>query len=100
MQYSASSTYDSMNRLTYTPVGEVYYGDSAHADAATGAGIMGVQWSAAYDAAGNMTCRAPSAATCDNSPPTGNALSCDNEGRLTSLAQHTQQPDHHHQLPV
>ena len=51
-------------------------------DAAT---AIGSSWTASYDAAGNLTCRAAtSATTCAGSTPTGNALAYDNEGRLAS----------------
>ncbi len=71
-----------MNRLTSAPLGSYSYGDSAHADAAT---AIGAAWSASYDAAGNLTCRAAtSAITCAGSSPTGATLSYDNAGQLAT----------------
>ena len=86
-QYSASYTYDSMNRLTSSPLGAYTYGNSAHPDAATNIGSTA--WTAGYDLAGNMTCRAPSSAqTCAGTQTgwTGQFLQYDNEGRLTHWA--------------
>ena len=40
-QYSASYAYDSLNRLTNSPLGGYTCGDSAHADAATAIGSGG-----------------------------------------------------------
>ncbi len=57
--YSASYSYDSMNRLTSSPLGSYTFGDSAHADAAT---AVGSTWTASYDAAGNLTCQAATSA--------------------------------------
>lgn len=41
-------------------------------------------YTAAYDAAGNMTCRAPDGSTSCSGTNTGQQLTWDNEGRLTS----------------
>jgi RHS repeat-associated protein len=82
-QYAGSYAYDSMNRLTSSPLGNYNYGDSAHADAAT---AIGSTWSAAYDATGNMLCRAATSATTCSGTQTGAQLSYDNEGNLTSWA--------------
>lgn len=80
-QYSANYSYDTLNRLTSSPVGTYTYGDSAHLDAATS---VGSGYTASYDASGNMTCRAPTGTNiCTGSSPTGQQLSYDNEGRLT-----------------
>jgi YD repeat-containing protein len=66
-QYSASYSYDTLNRLTSAPLGTYSYGDAAHLDAAT---AVGSTWTASYDAAGNMTCRAAtSTTTCAGSTP-------------------------------
>ena len=78
-QYTQSFTYDSMNRLTSGPSGSYTYGDSAHPDAATS---IGSAYTAAYDAVGNMVCRAPTASQTCAGTPTGAALTYDNEGRL------------------
>lgn len=65
--------------LTCSPLGS--YGDAAHVDAVT---AVGSSWTASYDAAGNMICRAATGATtCAGSSPTGAPLSYDNEGRLS-----------------
>lgn len=46
---------------------------------------IGASYSASYDAAGNMACRAAtSGTTCSGSNPSGAQLSYDNEGRLTA----------------
>jgi RHS repeat-associated protein len=80
--YTATYSYDAANRITSSPLGGYTYGSSAHVDAATAIVIQG--WTAAYDAAGNMTCRAITNATTCSGSPTGNALSYDNEGNLAS----------------
>ena len=68
-----------MNRLTSGPSGSYTYGDSSHPDAATS---IGSAYTAAYDAVGNMTCRAPTASQTCAGTPTGATLTYDNEGRL------------------
>ncbi len=74
--------YDALNWLTSSPLGSYTYGDSAHLHTAT---AIGANWTASYDAAGDMTCRAPSSATtCTGTTPTGAQLSYDNEGRLST----------------
>ncbi len=45
------------------PTGQLSYGDSAHLDAATQMGSGGGQYTASYDASGDMTCRAPDGST-------------------------------------
>ncbi|HEV8191246.1 MAG TPA: RHS repeat-associated core domain-containing protein [Ktedonobacterales bacterium] len=61
--------------------GSYSYGDSAHLHAAT---ATAGDYSATYDAAGDMTCRAPnSATTCTGASPTGAQLAYDAERRLT-----------------
>jgi hypothetical protein len=46
---------------------------------------MGTAWTGTYDAAGDLTCRAPSSATtCAGGTPTGAQLGYDSEGRLAS----------------
>ncbi|HEX5570137.1 MAG TPA: RHS repeat-associated core domain-containing protein, partial [Ktedonobacterales bacterium] len=78
--YSASYTYDALNRLTSSPLGSYTYGDSAHEDAAT---AVGSAWSASYDEAGNLTCRAAtSGASCAGATPTGAQLGWNDEGQL------------------
>ncbi len=80
-QYTASYTYDTLDRLTSGPLGSYTYGDSAHLHAATS---VGSGYTASYDAAGNMLCRAPTASTTCTGTPTGAQLSYDNEGNLTA----------------
>jgi RHS repeat-associated protein len=70
-----------MGRLTSGPLGSYTYGASGHVHAASS---IGSAWTAAYDAAGNMTCRAPSSgATCAGTQ-TGAQLGYNNEGALQS----------------
>lgn len=80
--YTHSFSYDNLGRLTSGPQGSYTYGDPAHLHAATG---VGSTYTAAYDAAGNMACRAPSASvTCAGATPNGAQLTYDNEGTLGS----------------
>src|SRR5207302_10085989 len=62
------------------PLGSYTYGSAAHVHAAT---AIGAQYTAAYDAAGNMTCRAPSTSTTCTGTQTGAQLTYNNEGELT-----------------
>lgn len=89
-QYQQSFAYDTLDRLTsvtgsgaQTSQGTYTYGDSAqlHAATSTSGGF-----SASYDAAGDMTCRAAdsSSGTCSGSTATGATLSYDAERQLTS----------------
>jgi hypothetical protein len=83
--YTATYSYDTLNRLTSGPLGSYTYGDSAHLDAATQAGTGGTAYTASYDAAGDMRCRAPSGSTtCTGSSPTGAQMTYDAERRMTS----------------
>jgi RHS repeat-associated protein len=75
--YTQSFSYDTMGRLTNGPLGSYTYGSSAHIHAAT---AIGGQWTASYDAAGDMTCRAPTSATTCAGTPTGAQLSYNLEG--------------------
>ncbi|HEX6797113.1 MAG TPA: RHS repeat-associated core domain-containing protein, partial [Ktedonobacterales bacterium] len=79
--YTKTYSYDTLNRLTSGPGGSYTYGDAHHLDAAT---AIGSSYTAAYDAAGNMTCRAPTSATTCAGTQTGAQLSYDNERRLAS----------------
>jgi RHS repeat-associated protein len=82
-QYSPQTfTYDVLGRLTSGPLGTYTYGDPAHVHAATAIG--GTAWTSAYDAAGNMTCRAPSSSSTCAGTPTGAPLGYNNEGELQS----------------
>ncbi len=79
--YTHAFTYDTLGRLASGPQGAYTYGDPAHLHGAT---AIGTDWTARYDAAGNMTCRAPSSATtCVGATPTGNVLTYNNEGVLS-----------------
>ncbi|HEX6800132.1 MAG TPA: hypothetical protein VF116_20640, partial [Ktedonobacterales bacterium] len=82
-KYTATYSYDTLDRLLSGPAGSSYsYGDSAHLHAATS---TSGGYSATYDAAGDMTCRAPtSSTTCTGSSPTGAGLTYDNEGQLVA----------------
>ncbi|HEY7199658.1 MAG TPA: hypothetical protein VIC57_05580, partial [Candidatus Dormibacteraeota bacterium] len=78
-QYTQAFTYDVMGRLATGPLGSYAYGSAAHVHAATS---IGTTWTAAYDAAGNMTCRAPSPSSTCAGTPTGAQLGYNNEGEL------------------
>jgi RHS repeat-associated protein len=80
-QYTHAFTYDVMGRLTSGPQGTYAYGSAAHVHAAT---AIGTTWTAAYDGAGNMTCRAPSSSTTCADTQTGAQLAYNNEGELTN----------------
>jgi RHS repeat-associated protein len=81
--YTASYSYDTLDRLTSGPLGSYTYGPGQQAPtnpsplhAALSAGST---WTASYDASGDMLCRAP---TCSGTP-TGAQLTYDTEGRLS-----------------
>jgi RHS repeat-associated protein len=78
--YSQSFTYDNMGRLTSGALGTYTYGNSAHVDAVTAIGGI---YTTAYDAAGNMTCRAPTSATTCAGTQTAAQLSYNNEGQMS-----------------
>jgi RHS repeat-associated protein len=79
-QYSQSYSFDTLDRLTSASPSTYNYGDSHHLHAVTS---IGSSYTASYDAAGNMTCRAPtSVTTCVGGTPTGAQSAYDNEGRL------------------
>jgi YD repeat-containing protein len=80
-QYTQAFGYDTMGRLTTGPLGSYAYGSSGHVHAATG---IGTTWTAAYDAAGNMTCRAPATSSTCAGTQTGAQLGYTNEGELAS----------------
>jgi hypothetical protein len=53
-----------------------------------GATAIGAGYTAAYDASGDMLCRAPtSATTCSGSSPTGALMIYNNEGALSGWSQ-------------
>ena len=79
-QYQQSFGYDNLGRLTNGPAGAYSYGSNP----LHGVTAIGSSYTAAYDGAGNMNCRAPApTATCAGGSPTGAKLTYDNEGRLT-----------------
>ncbi len=81
-QYTATYSYDTLNRITGGALGTLTFGDTAHLHAATSSSTGET---ASYDASGDMTCRAPtSATTCAGSSPTGALLTYDAERRLTA----------------
>ncbi|HEX6797111.1 MAG TPA: RHS repeat-associated core domain-containing protein [Ktedonobacterales bacterium] len=83
--YTKTYSYDTLNRLTSGPEGSDTYGDPHHLDAATAITGSSTSYSASYDAAGDMTCRAPTTATtCSGLRITGAELTYDNERRLSS----------------
>jgi len=70
-QYTQAFAYATRNRLTSRPLGAYTYGDSAHIDGVTAIG--GTSYAASYDAAGDMTCRAPTSRQTCSRTPTGRA---------------------------
>ena len=84
--YTASYSYDAMNRLTSAPtLGSYQYdtpGTPTHAASSTISGGSAT-YSASYDAVGDMTCRAPSSATTCVGTPTGQQLQYDAERRVS-----------------
>ncbi len=81
-QYTQTFTYDTLDRLTSGPTGAYTYGDGAHKHAATSIGSS--TYTASYDAAGDMTCRAPTGSQTCSGTPTGQLLTYDNEGRTSA----------------
>jgi RHS repeat-associated protein len=78
-QYTQTFTYDTLNRLTSGPLGTYSYSTNAHVHAVTS---IGSAYTASYDAAGNMTCRAPNGSVTCSGTPTGAQLTYNAEGRL------------------
>ena len=78
--YTQAYTYDAQGRLTSASLGSYTYGDASHPHAVTaiGSGAYG----ASYDAAGDMTCRAPTSSVTCSGVPTGATLAYDAERRL------------------
>jgi hypothetical protein len=71
-EYSQSYNYDQLDRLTIGTDGISTYDDPAHLHAATAIGPSSLPvWTASYDAAGNMTCRAPTSTTTCTGTPAG-----------------------------
>jgi RHS repeat-associated protein len=86
--YTYSYGYDTLDRITNGSLGAYTYGvANTHLDAVTAAGSNGSggpYYTASYDAAGDMTCRAPSYLTTCSGTPTGQQLTYDTAGRLAS----------------
>jgi RHS repeat-associated protein len=81
-QYTQSFTYDPLGRLATGPLGSYGYADPAHVHATT---AVGSGYTATYDAAGNMTCRAPdTTSTCAGASPSGAQLGYGSESQLMS----------------
>jgi len=79
-QYTQSFASDTLGRLTSGPLGPT---PTATAPTCTLPPI-GSSYTAAYDPAGNMSCRAPSSATTCAGTPTGTSLAFDPEGMLAN----------------
>jgi RHS repeat-associated protein len=79
--YNQSYAYDNMGRLTNGTLGVYTYGNGAHIHGVT---AVGSAYTASYDAAGNMTCRAPSASTTCSGTQTAAQLTYGNEGQLAN----------------
>jgi YD repeat-containing protein len=80
-QYQQSNSYNVDGGLVSGPGGSSTYGESNHPHAVTSTSNG---YSATYDAAGNLICRAlTSTTTCSGSSATGQQLSYDAQGRLS-----------------
>jgi RHS repeat-associated protein len=80
-QYQQNFGYDNLGRLTSGPLGTYTYGSGGHLHAAS---AIGSTWTGAYDAAGNLSCRAPSGSTTCAGTQTGAQLGYDNQGALAA----------------
>jgi RHS repeat-associated protein len=88
--YQSSFGYDTNWRLASGPAGSTYtYGDSAHPHGVTS---TSGGYTAAYDAAGDMTCRAPNSSLMCNDTPTGQSLGYDAMRRQISWQDATNSP--------
>jgi RHS repeat-associated protein len=87
--YTASYAYDTNNRLTTGPAGTYTYGNSSHVDALTSASSG---YTASYDAAGDMTCRAPSSSLTCSGTATGQSMTYDHLRRLLHWQNQTSSP--------
>jgi RHS repeat-associated protein len=77
--YAQIFAYDNLGRLTSGPLGSYVYGSSTHLHGVTS---IGNAYTATYDLAGDIICRAPTSATTCAGTPTGAQLGYDNEGVL------------------
>ncbi len=82
--YSQAYTYDNLDRLTSGDLGTYAYASSAHPHAVTNITAGSAVYTATYDKAGNMTCRAPTNATTCVGSQTGAQLRYDAEERLAT----------------
>ncbi len=80
-QYQQNYSYNVESGLTTGPAGSYTYGNSSHPHAVTTT-TNGASF--AYDAAGNMTCRAPTSTNTCSGTQNGQQLSYDSEGRLSN----------------
>ncbi len=88
--YQQSYGYDELDRLTTGPAGSGYtYGASNHLDALTSTASG---YTASYDAAGSLTCRAPRSSLTCSGTPTGQALGYDALRRQISWQDATTSP--------
>jgi RHS repeat-associated protein len=81
--YNQSFSYDNMGRLTNGPLGAYTY-PAAGAPQVHAASKIGTSYTAAYDGAGNMTCRAATSATTCQGTQTGAQLAYNNQGQLSN----------------
>jgi RHS repeat-associated protein len=89
-QYQQSESYNVDGGLTSGPAGNYTYGDSNHPHAVTSTSSG---YSAAYDATGNLICRALTSATsCSGTSSTGQQLSYDAQGRLSNWESQANSP--------
>jgi RHS repeat-associated protein len=87
--YQQSYSYNVDGGLTSGPDGNDTYGSSSQPHAVTSTSDS---YSAAYDAAGDMTCRSLTTATTCSGTQTGQQLSYDPEGRLTGWQNQASSP--------
>ncbi len=87
--YTASYAYDQNNRLTTGPAGAYTYGNTSHVDAVTS---TSGGYTASYDAAGDMTCRAPSSSLTCSGTATGQSMLYDQLRRLLHWQNQTSSP--------
>jgi RHS repeat-associated protein len=79
--YQQSESYNVVNGFVTGPAGSYTYGDGSHPHAVT---ATSGGYSAAYDAAGNLICRALTTATTCSGTQTGQQLSYNPQGKLSN----------------